>query len=103
MTDLDATVFVYKHKETGNIEAEFLKEALVFEDNADYEHVATKNIFLVVFAMSLMSAFMYVFLDIAWWAEPTTTARDFLILIFHIFAILIGGAGFLAVKLEKDN
>jgi hypothetical protein len=43
MNDLDATVFVYKHKETGNIEAEFLKEALVFEDNADYEHVATIN------------------------------------------------------------
>jgi hypothetical protein len=43
MIDLDAIVFVYKHKETGNIEAEFLKEALVFEDNADYEHVATIN------------------------------------------------------------
>jgi hypothetical protein len=43
MNDLSHTVFVYRHKLTGAIETEYLDKALRFEDDENFEHIATIN------------------------------------------------------------
>jgi hypothetical protein len=40
---IDSSVFVYKHKKTGEIFARWRNEALAFEDDENYEHIATLN------------------------------------------------------------
>jgi hypothetical protein len=40
---IDSIVFVYKHKKTGEIFARGRNEALAFEDDENYEHIATLN------------------------------------------------------------
>jgi hypothetical protein len=39
--NLDATVFVYRHRATGNIEARYIDGALGLQTDPDYEHLAT--------------------------------------------------------------
>ena len=39
--NLDATVFVYRHRETGEIRAFYVDDARAMIDSDDYEHVAT--------------------------------------------------------------
>jgi hypothetical protein len=39
--NLDATVFVYRLKETSQIKCEYLDKAKEFEDDPDWEHMAT--------------------------------------------------------------
>lgn len=39
--NLDATVFVYRHRETGAILALYVDDARAMIDNDDYEHVAS--------------------------------------------------------------
>lgn len=39
--NLDATVFVYKHKATDEVKAFYTNDAFVVDKNSDYEHVAT--------------------------------------------------------------
>lgn len=46
MSDLqkiESTVFVYRHRHTGNISAHYMDTALNFEETAEWEHVATLN------------------------------------------------------------
>jgi hypothetical protein len=40
---IDSIVFVYKHKKTGEIFARGRNEALAFEDDENFEHIATIN------------------------------------------------------------
>jgi hypothetical protein len=42
MNPIDATVFVYRYKKTGEIECAYLDDAIHFQNDA-YEHVATLN------------------------------------------------------------
>ena len=39
--NLEATVFVYEHKQTHEIRCEYLYNAKELEDHADWEHLAT--------------------------------------------------------------
>lgn len=38
---LDATVFVYRHRETQKIAARYLEDARALEDSEEWEHLAT--------------------------------------------------------------
>lgn len=40
---IEATVFVYRHRHTGNISAHYMDTALHFDDAQEWEHVATLN------------------------------------------------------------
>ena len=39
--NLEATVFVYRHRETREIRALYMDDARAMTDRADYEHIAT--------------------------------------------------------------
>ena len=39
--NLEATVFVYQLRETGQIKCEYLEQARILEDDPDWEHLAT--------------------------------------------------------------
>lgn len=39
--NLDATVFVYQHKQTSEVRCEYLENAQALEDHPDWEHMAT--------------------------------------------------------------
>ena len=39
--NLDATVFVYRLRETGQIKCEYIDQAKLMEDDPEWEHMAT--------------------------------------------------------------
>jgi len=56
-------------------------------------------IFILVFF--IVSSFLWIFFSITWWEATTTpSGREFLVILFHIFAIILSTFYLLMLKLK---